>query len=77
MIDQDSLARATWRKSSFSGSGGTGGGECVEIAPLPDGQVAIRNSKNPDAGVVLFAPNEISSWIKGCKAGEFDDLTHA
>lgn len=35
-----------WRKSSFSGGGGTGGGNCVEAALLP-GCFALRDSKNP------------------------------
>lgn len=33
-----------WRKSSHSGDTG---GECVEIAALPTGALAIRDSKNP------------------------------
>jgi hypothetical protein len=37
----------TWRRSSFSGSGGTGGGNCVEAALLPADRFALRDSKNP------------------------------
>jgi hypothetical protein len=37
----------TWRKSSFSGSGGTGGGNCVEAALLPAERFALRDSKAP------------------------------
>jgi hypothetical protein len=62
---------ARWRKSSFSGAEG----ECVESALLPDGSIAVRNSKNPAAGTLHFTRAEISAWVKGCKAGEFDDLT--
>ena len=70
MIDQpDDLA---WRKSSFSGSNG---GDCVEIAPTPDNTVAVRNSKAPEAGVVLFTRSELAAFVAGVKAGEFDDLT--
>ncbi len=61
-----------WRKSSFSGGNG---GSCVEAAPLPDGRVAVRNSKHPDAGTVYFTRAEMDAYIKGVKAGEFDDLT--
>jgi hypothetical protein len=68
MID---LSTAVWRKSSFS----TGGGDCVEVALLDDGRTAVRNSNDPDAGVVLFTRAEMDAWIKGVKAGEFDDLT--
>lgn len=68
------LAGAEWRKSSFSGSGGNGGGDCVEVAPLADGQVAVRNSKHREAGHVVFTRAEIDAWLRGVKAGEFDDL---
>ncbi len=76
MSDKNALARAEWRKSSFSGSGGPGGGNCVEMAPLADGTIALRHSNHPDADVVLFTRAEINAWSTGCKAGEFDDLTH-
>jgi hypothetical protein len=33
-----------WRKSSHSGDQG----ECVEVAALPSGAIAVRDSKNPD-----------------------------
>ena len=38
------LPEVTWRKSRRSGPQG---GNCVEIAQLPNGQVAIRNSRHP------------------------------
>ncbi|WP_424188303.1 DUF397 domain-containing protein [Actinokineospora sp. G85] len=37
----------TWRKSSFSGDGGTGGGDCVEAAVLAPDMRGLRDSKNP------------------------------
>jgi len=42
---------------------------------LPDGRIAVRNSNHPDDGVVLFTASEMTAWIHGVKAGEFDDLT--
>jgi hypothetical protein len=60
-----------WRKSSFSADQGA----CVELAPLADGGVAVRNSNHPDAGTVVFTRREMDAWVKGAKAGEFDDLT--
>ncbi|MGH3564840.1 MAG: DUF397 domain-containing protein [Pseudonocardia sp.] len=75
MIDTDLAAGAGWRKSSFSGTGGTGGGNCVEVAPLADGRIALRNSNHPEAGPVFVTRTEMYVWIKGCKAGEFDDLS--
>ncbi len=65
------LATARWRTSSFSNNNGN----CVEVAPLPDGRVAVRNSNHPEDGVVLFTRAEMQAWISGAKAGEFDDLT--
>lgn len=73
MIDGDAFDRVEWRRSSFSGGGGQGGGNCVEVAALADGTIAVRDSKNPGAGVTFFARAEISAWIDGCKAGAFGD----
>lgn len=74
MIHEDALALAEWRKSSFSGDGGPGGGDCVEVAPLVYGRIAVRNSNHPDQGTILFTRTELAAWITGIKAGEFDDL---
>lgn len=63
-----------WRKSSFSGSSGNDDA-CVEVAALPDGRIAMRNSNHPDAGVVYFTRAEMAAYLAGVKAGEFDDLT--
>lgn len=68
MIDDEALARAEWRKSSFSGGGGMGGGNCVEVASLADGRIAVRNSRHPGNGVVLLARAEATAWIEGVKA---------
>lgn len=67
------LTALGWRKSSFSGT--LDKDSCVELAALPDGRVAVRNSKAPDAGVVFFTRAEMAAYVAGVKAGEFDDLT--
>ena len=41
---------------------------------MPDGRIVLRNSNQPDEGVVLFTRAEMNAWISGVKAGEFDDL---
>lgn len=64
------LARAAWRKSSFS----TASGNCVEAAPLATGQVGVRNSKAPQAGTLKLDRAETAAWLRGLKAGEYDDL---
>ena len=70
MTPSDSLV-TLWRTSSFSGNNGT----CVELAVLPNGHIAVRNSNHPEEGLVLFTRAEMNAWIQGVKAGEFDDLT--
>lgn len=60
-----------WRTSSYSGANGN----CVEVAALPDGRVAVRDSKNPDGGMLIFTRAEMRAWLSGVRAGEFDDLT--
>ncbi len=74
MPRDDALTRAEWRKSSFSGGGGQGGGNCVEMAILADDRIAVRNRNHPGTGVLFFTRAEMDAWIKGVKAGEFDDL---
>ncbi len=64
------LSTALWVTSSFSGNNGT----CVEAAVLDDGRIAVRNSNDPDAGVVFFTRAEMAAWIKGVKNDEFDHL---
>jgi hypothetical protein len=45
------LSNATWRKSSYSGGNG---GNCVEVAQLPDKSRAVRDSKDPDGPRLVF-----------------------
>ena len=59
-----------WRKSSFS----VAAGECVEVAVLGDDCVGVRDSKDPEGGVLRFSRGELAAFLAGVKAGEFDDL---
>ena len=59
----------TWRKSRRSGPQG---GNCVEIAHLSDGQVAMRNSRFPDGPALVFTSAEWHAFVGGAKDGEFD-----
>ncbi|ETA02150.1 DUF397 domain-containing protein [Frankia sp. CcI156] len=58
-----------WRKSSYSG--GTGG-NCVEVATLPDGGRAVRDSKQQGGPVLRFTPAEWAAFVAGINDGEFD-----
>lgn len=66
------LAGARWRKSSFSGSGDPGNGGCVEAAHLSDGRIAVRDSKSPHTGTVLFAREELTAWLNHLKSSQLD-----
>jgi hypothetical protein len=67
MTEHDILASAVWRKSSYSGGGLAGGAECVEVAPLTNGQIAIRNSKRPNETPVLFTRADLPILIRAIK----------
>jgi Domain of unknown function (DUF397) len=62
------LTGVSWRKSTRSGPQG---GNCVEIGHLPDGRVAVRNSRHPAGPALVFTPAEWDAFIGGAKDGEF------
>jgi hypothetical protein len=64
------LPGAAWRKSHRSSASG----ECVEIARLSAGQVAVRNSRHPMGAVLIYTHAEMSAFVRGVKDGDFDDL---
>jgi hypothetical protein len=59
-----------WRKSTVSNPSGN----CVELAELPDGRVAVRNSRFPEGPRLVYTRAEIAAFVLGVLAGEFDDL---
>lgn len=64
------LSRAVWRKSTRSGDNG---GQCVEVAMLDGGNVALRDSKDKGSGPILvFTAGEWEAFIAGARGGEFD-----
>ncbi|WP_433216201.1 DUF397 domain-containing protein [Microtetraspora malaysiensis] len=64
------LNGVTWRKSVRSNSTGN----CVELAELPDGGVAVRNSRFPEGPALIYTRDEIRALVLGVKDGEFDGL---
>jgi hypothetical protein len=57
----------TWIKSSYSGSQG---GNCVEIAALPGGGRAVRDSKNPQRPALLFTVPEWEAFVASLRGSE-------
>jgi Domain of unknown function (DUF397) len=57
-----------WRKSTY-----TNQGNCFELAPTDSG-IALRNSNNHRQGTLYFTHAELTAFLSGCKAGEFDDM---
>jgi uncharacterized protein DUF397 len=62
------LPGARWVKSSRSGPTG---GNCVEVAFLDDGQVAVRNSRHPSGPALVFTAPEWDAFVGGAKGSEF------
>jgi hypothetical protein len=69
-VSNAALDGVTWRKSRHSNPSGN----CVEIAGLPEGAVAIRNSRYPSGPALICAPAEFSAFLAAARDGEFDSL---
>lgn len=58
-----------WRLAT--GDNGEGG---VEMARLPDGQIAVRNAADPAGPALIYTKAEIEALIGGAQDGDFDAL---
>jgi predicted secreted Zn-dependent protease len=64
-FDRDQLS---WQLSSYT----NGNGACVEVAVLPEGGRAIRDSKDRSGPILVFTAAEWSAFASGVRDGEFD-----
>jgi len=67
MATETDLSRAAWQTSSYSGNGGN----CVEVARNLPGVVAVRDSKNPEAGTLVFSPAEWNVLLGSIRQSQF------
>ena len=64
------LTEVTWQKSKHSNPNGA----CVEVAMLPGGEIAMRNSRFPGGPALVYTRAEIEAFLAGAKDSEFDHL---
>ena len=62
------LRGVTWRKSRHSNPSGN----CVELAELPVGVVAVRNSRHPSGPALIYTRAELAAFVQSVKDGKFD-----
>ncbi|QFG26056.1 DUF397 domain-containing protein [Actinomadura sp. WMMB 499] len=59
-----------WQKSRRSNPSGN----CVEMAELPSGDIAVRNSRDPEGVVLVYTREEVEAFVGGAKDGDFDHM---
>jgi hypothetical protein len=59
-----------WRKSTASNPSGN----CVELAELASGNVALRNSRFPAGPVLVGTRAAVAAFVLAARNGELDDL---
>jgi len=64
------LRGVIWQKSHYS----NGSGNCVEVAQLPSGEIAVRNSRHRDGPALIYTRAEVDAFVRGVKDGDFDNL---
>ncbi|MGW3231999.1 DUF397 domain-containing protein [Kitasatospora sp. NPDC001095] len=63
------LTDVSWRKSSYSG---TGGGACIEVADGFADVTPVRDSKDPSGPALLFPTAAWQAFVTAVRTGEFD-----
>jgi hypothetical protein len=70
-VRASSISGVKWVKSARSNPSGN----CIEVAQLPDGGVAVRNSRHPDGPALVYTQAEMAAFVDGAKDGDFDSFT--
>jgi Domain of unknown function (DUF397) len=61
-----------WRLAGGTADSNAAAG--VEMARLPDGQIAVRNAADPEGPALIYTKAEIEALIGGAQDGDFDAL---
>ncbi|MEV8544495.1 DUF397 domain-containing protein [Streptomyces sp. NPDC051572] len=64
------LGPRRWRKPWS----GTNGGNCLEVALLGEGLIALRQSTDPDGPAQIYPAEVFSAFVSAAKDGEADFL---
>jgi len=56
----------------LASSWSTGGADCVEVCRMPDGRVAVRDSKNREGPLLTFTSPQWARFVADIKNKEFD-----
>ena len=64
----EDVTEVRWRKSSYSGNGGS---DCVEVGSSLPGTVLVRDSKDREGPRLTFDGQAWSEFLLGVKRGEF------
>ncbi len=67
---RDNYGTVRWRKSTASNPSGN----CVELAEVAGGRIALRNSRFPTGPVLVGTRDAIAAFVRAARSGEFDDL---
>jgi len=65
------LTGVTWIKSSYSNPSG----DCVELAKLTGGKIAVRNSRYPGGLTLFYTRVVMAVFLQVVKEGGFDEMT--
>jgi hypothetical protein len=69
-VQATEIEGAVWKKSARSNPSGN----CVEVAALPGGGYAVRNSRVPAGPALIYTREEMAAFIGGAKDGDFDAM---
>ncbi|MGH3697742.1 MAG: DUF397 domain-containing protein [Pseudonocardiaceae bacterium] len=68
VTDGTPVRGVTWRKSSYSNPYGN----CVELAELAGGLIAVRDSWDPGGPVQIVTRVTMAAFVRAARTDEFD-----